>query len=48
MRTIFSTLDLKSAYWQISVDERYHHKTAFVTQRGLFEFNRMPLALLTC
>ena len=34
----FSTLDLKSAYWQISVDEKDRHKTAFVTQRGLFEF----------
>ena len=33
----FSTLDLKSAYWQISVDEKDRHKTAFVTQRGLFE-----------
>ena len=32
----FSTLDLKSAYWQISVDEKDRHKTAFVTQRGLF------------
>ena len=32
----FSTLDLKSAYWQISVDENDRHKTAFVTQRGLF------------
>ena len=34
----FSTLDLKSAYWQISVDEK--------DQRGLFEFNRMPLGLV--
>ncbi len=43
----FSTLDLKSAYWQISVDEKDRHKTAFVTQRGLFEFNRMPFGLVT-
>ena len=42
----FSTLDLKSAYWQISVDEKDRHKTAFVTQRGLFEFNRMPFGLV--
>ena len=42
----FSTLDLKSAYWQISVDEKDRHKTAFVTQRGLFEFNLMPFGLV--
>ena len=42
----FSTLDLKSAYWQISVDEKDRHKTVFVTQRGLFEFNRMPFGLV--
>ena len=42
----FSTIDLKSAYWQISVNERDPHKTAFVTQRGLFEFNRMPFGLV--
>ena len=42
----FSTLDLKSAYWQISVDEKDPHKTAFVTQGGLFEFNRMPFGLV--
>ena len=42
----FSTLDLKSAYWQISVDEEDCLKTAFVTQRGLFEFNCMPFSLV--
>ena len=42
----FSTLDLKCAYWQISVDEKDRHKTVFVTQRGLFEFNRMPFGLV--
>ena len=42
----FASLDLKSAYWQISFDEKDGHKTAFVTQRGLFEFNRMPFSLV--
>ena len=42
----FSTLDLKRAYWQISVNEKDRHKTAFFTQRGLFEFNRMPFGLV--
>ena len=43
----FSTLDLKSAYWEIPVNEKDRHKTAFVTQRAcLFEFNRMPFSLV--
>ena len=42
----FSTLDLKSAYWQISVDQQDREKTAFVTQRGLFEFNWMSFGLV--
>lgn len=31
----FSSLDLKSGYWQIEVDERDHEETAFVTPDGL-------------
>lgn len=38
----FSVLDLKSGYYQIEVDERDKHKTAFVCPMGFFEFNRMP------
>lgn len=42
---LFSTLDLKSAYWQIPVSEKDIHKTAFICHRGLFEFLRMPFGL---
>lgn len=34
----FTMLDLKSGYWQIKVDASSQEKTAFVTQRALYEF----------
>ena len=32
----FSTLDLASGYWQISINENSREKTAFTTHQGLF------------
>ena len=41
----FSTLDLRSGYWQLSVEPKDREKTAFVTPDGLWEFLRLPFGV---
>lgn len=45
--TFLTTLDLKSAFWQIELEEQSKEKTAFaVSGRGLFHFKVMPFGLV--
>lgn len=41
----FSTLDLRSGYHQVALDQRDADKTAFVTRRGIFCCKVMPFGL---
>lgn len=41
----FTSLDLKSGYYQIPMSDHAKKYTAFSTYAGLYEFNRMPFGL---
>lgn len=41
----FTTLDLKSGYWQVKISSEDKEKTAFSCGNGLWQFNVMPFRL---
>ena len=42
----FSTLDLKSGFFQIGIEEQSRHLTAFTCKNGLYQFKRVPFGLV--
>ncbi|KAA1131665.1 hypothetical protein PGTUg99_050095 [Puccinia graminis f. sp. tritici] len=42
---IFSSIDLKSGFWQVKLTDRSIPKTAFATRNGAYEFLVMPFGL---
>lgn len=43
--TVYTTLDLNSGYWQVTMDPASTAKTAYVTHMGLFQFRVLPVGL---
>eukprot|EP00745_Piridium_sociabile_P007807 TRINITY_DN15246_c0_g3_i2.p1 TRINITY_DN15246_c0_g3~~TRINITY_DN15246_c0_g3_i2.p1 ORF type:complete len:396 (+),score=52.72 TRINITY_DN15246_c0_g3_i2:101-1288(+) len=43
----FTKIDLTKGYWQIPVNDKDRHKTAFSTPFGLYQWVRMPFGLMT-
>ena len=42
---VFSSIDLKSGYWQVPMNSVDREKVAFTCHKGLYEFNSMPFGL---
>ena len=42
---IFCVIDLKSVFYQILLDEKSRHYTAFRSSLGYFQFKRLPFGL---
>ena len=45
LNTVFSTIDLKDAYYQLEIEESERKYTAFEADRKLFQYKRMPFGV---
>lgn len=45
--TVFAKFDLKSAFWQIELDEESKKMTTINTTKGLYKFERLPFGIKT-
>ena len=43
--TLWSSIDLRSGYWQAELDEETAHKTGFQTHEATFCFKRLPMGI---
>ena len=43
---VFSTLDLRSGFWQVPLDKSTKMKSAFITHSGVYEFNRLSFGMV--
>ena len=41
-RKIFSSVDMKEAFWNVPLTKRSRELTAFRTQQGLYQYRRIP------
>ena len=46
-KKVFTTLDLKNAFFHVEIDEKSKKYTSFVTDNAQYEFNKMPFKLST-
>ena len=44
-RTMYTSLDLKNAFWNIPLKSEHRHYTGFCTPDGFYQFLRMPFGL---
>lgn len=44
--SVYSTLDLLSGFWQVPLHKSTKHKSAFITEQGIYEFNRLSFGLV--
>lgn len=44
---VWSTLDIKDAFFLLELDEESRNVTTFISHRGLYQFKRLPFGLVS-